>query len=67
MGETRHTLWARRAHKRVRLLYIDDLIFYLEAPRSGPRRAPGGPPEDQCKTKQEMVWSTTFDDSFRAM
>ena len=33
-----------------------------EAPRSGPRRAPGGPPEGQSKKEQEMVCNVTFVD-----
>ena len=59
----------------------------LKAPRSGPRRAPGGlsrkeygwrgeemklhavapggPPEDHCEEKHEMLFGPNFDDPFR--
>ena len=38
-------------------------FFYLEAPRSGPRRAPGGSEQRE----REMVCYTTFDDPFRTV
>ena len=38
-------------------------FFYPEAPRSGPRRAPGGSEQRE----QEMVCYTTFDDPFRTV
>ena len=54
MGEARHTLGPFG-------LPACQAFLYVEAPRSGPRRAPEG----QCEEKREMVCNTTFDNRFR--
>ena len=57
MVEAHHTLGALRAPQRVKL------YFYLKAPRSGPRRAPGGSVQKEAGD----VCNATSDDLFRAL